>query len=158
MKNIIENFYTAFSKLDAETMVSYYHKDIIFEDPAFGILKGERAKNMWRMLCESQKNKNFQVSFSNIEANENKGTVHWEAHYIFSKTGRTVHNSIQAYFEFKDGKIIKHTDKFNLYNWSKQALGLKGFVLGNTKYFRHKLKAQTNRLLDSYEKNKANSN
>lgn len=59
MKNIIENFYEAFANLDAETMVSYYHDDIVFEDPAFGILKGNRAKNMWRMLCESQKNKDF---------------------------------------------------------------------------------------------------
>lgn len=157
MENVIEKFYKAFSNLDAETMVSCYHDDIVFEDPAFGILKGERAKNMWRMLCESQKNKDFQVNFSNIEANENAGTAHWEAFYTFSKTGRKVHNRIHAKFDFKDGKIIKHTDTFNLHSWAKQALGLKGFVLGKTIYFKNKLKAQTNRLLDNYEKNKAKS-
>lgn len=158
MISLIETFYSAFSDLDSETMVNCYHDDIVFEDPAFGVLKGERAKNMWRMLCDSQKNKDFHVSYSNIKANENEGSATWEATYTFSKTGRKVHNTIYAHFEFKDGKISKHTDVFNLYKWSKQALGLKGYVIGKTKYFSNKLKIQTNRLLDMYEKNKANSN
>ncbi|WP_033958631.1 nuclear transport factor 2 family protein [Psychroserpens jangbogonensis] len=158
MNNVIETFYNAFSNLDAETMASCYHEDIVFEDPAFGVLKGERAKNMWRMLCESQKNKDFQVTFSNITSNNNEGSASWQAFYTFSKTGRKVHNIIDARFEFKDGKIIKHTDTFNLHKWSKQALGLKGFILGRTKYFSNKLKAQTNKLLDHFEKKKASSN
>ncbi|WCO03081.1 nuclear transport factor 2 family protein [Psychroserpens ponticola] len=152
MKDVIETFYKAFNNLDAETMVSCYHDDIIFEDPAFGVLKGKRAKNMWRMLCKSQKNKDFVVKFSNIKATNHEGSASWEAFYTFSKTGRKVHNIIEASFEFKDGKIIKHTDTFNLHKWSKQALGLKGFILGKTMYFSNKLKAQTNRLLDTFEK------
>ncbi|WP_431137527.1 nuclear transport factor 2 family protein [Psychroserpens mesophilus] len=158
MKNVIETFYKAFSNLDAETMVSCYHDNIVFEDPVFGVLKGERAKNMWRMLCESQKGKAFQVTYSNITLSEHEGSATWEAFYVFSKTGRKVHNTIDARFKFKDGKIIEHTDTFNLYKWSKQALGLKGFVIGNTMYFKNKLKVQANRLLDNYEKKKANSN
>ena len=51
MRQLIKDFYQAFAALDAETMASCYHKDILFEDPAFGVLKGEKAKNMWRMLC-----------------------------------------------------------------------------------------------------------
>lgn len=155
MKNLIEKFYNAFTNLDAETMTSCYHDDIVFEDPAFGILKGERAKNMWRMLCESQKDKDFKITYSNIKISEYEGVASWEAFYTFSKTGRKVHNSIEARFEFKDGKIIKHIDTFNLHKWSQQALGLKGLVLGKTKYFSNKLKVQTNRLLDNYEKNKS---
>lgn len=152
MQNVIETFYKAFSNLDAETMVSCYHDDIIFEDPAFGILKGNRAKNMWRMLCDSQKNKDFKVIFSNIEISENNGSASWEAFYTFSKTGRKVHNQIQANFVVKDDKIIKHTDTFNLYKWSKQAMGFKGLVIGKTKFFKNKLKGQTNKMLDKYEK------
>ena len=37
---------------------------------------------------------------------------------------------ISTAYEFKDGKIIKHTDKFDFYRWSRQALGLMGWVLG----------------------------
>jgi ketosteroid isomerase-like protein len=151
MNSIIHNFYQAFDQLDAETMVSYYHKNIVFEDPAFGVLKGDRAKNMWRMLCLNQKKKKFNVIASNITVNENNGSAHWEAHYVFSKTGRKVHNKIDVTFEFKDGKIIKHTDYFNLHNWAKQALGFKGYLIGGTSFFKRKLNAQTNRLLTKFE-------
>lgn len=50
MKSIIEKFYQAFENFDAEGMIEYYHNEIKFEDPAFGVLRGEKAKNMWRML------------------------------------------------------------------------------------------------------------
>lgn len=151
MKKLIETFYNAFKHLDAETMVSCYHKDIVFEDPAFGVLKGNKAKNMWRMLCESQNGKDFKMNFSNIEANTLNGSASWEAFYTFSKTGRKVHNVIRASFEFKDGKIIKHKDDFNLHKWARQALGFKGFLLGNTKFFKSKLNAQTNHFLSKFE-------
>lgn len=150
MEKLITTFYNAFSNLDAETMCSCYHKDVVFEDPAFGILEGNRAKAMWQMLCESQKGKGFKVIASNIEANENEGSAHWEAYYNFSKTGRKVHNKIDAKFEFKDGLIIKHTDEFNLHNWAKQAMGFKGLLFGGMGFFKAKLKKQTNYFLDKY--------
>ena len=151
MDGLIEKFYKAFSELDAEVMASCYHEDIIFEDPAFGVLKGEHAGNMWRMLCQTQKGKNFKVIYSNIQSNEHTGSASWEAFYNFSKTGRKVHNVISASFEFKDGKISKHTDYFNLHSWSKQAMGFKGFLLGGTGFFRKKLNQQTNHLLTKFE-------
>ncbi len=154
MKNIIEEFYDAFSNLDAERMVECYHKDIIFEDPAFGKLKGEKAKNMWRMICQGQKGKNFIVKVSNIkyDSRNSTGSAHWEAHYVFSQTGKKVHNIIDAKFEFKNGKIIKHIDSFNIHTWAKQAMGFKGFILGGTNFFKKKLNIQTNQLLENFEK------
>lgn len=150
-QSIVTKFYQAFTELDAEAMASCYHENVVFKDPAFGTLKGEKACNMWRMLCQSQKGKNFVVEFSNVEADEQTGSAHWEAKYIFSKTGRKVHNKIRAHFEFSDGKIIKHTDVFDLRNWSKQALGFKGALLGGTAFFKKKLQAQTNGMLAKFE-------
>ncbi|MCK5702831.1 MAG: nuclear transport factor 2 family protein, partial [Cyclobacteriaceae bacterium] len=77
---------------------------------------------------------------------------HWEAYYSFSKTGRKVHNIINAEFEFKDGKIIKHIDNFDLYKWSKQALGIQGLILGWTGFFKKKLHKQTNKMLYYFER------
>ncbi|PKV48893.1 ketosteroid isomerase-like protein [Aquimarina sp. MAR_2010_214] len=148
MKKLIETFYTGLSNLDAETMISCYHDDVVFEDPGFGKLKGNRAKGMWRMLCKNARN--FRVEFSHVEANDQKGSAHWEAWYSFSKTGRSVHNKIDAQFEFKDGKIIKHTDDFNLHRWASQAIGWKGALLGGTSFFKKKLNQQTNRMLDKF--------
>ena len=150
MKEIIETFYQAFHNLDAEAMVACYHDDITFQDPAFGLLKGEKAKNMWRMLCQSQKGKDFRVESSNMRYDGNKGHAHWEAYYTFSQTGRKVHNIIEAEFEFLDGKIIKHTDRFDLYRWSLQALGVQGTVIGWSGFFKKKLNAQTNKLLNKF--------
>ena len=147
MENRIEKFYTAFCNLDAETMVNQYHKDIIFEDPAFGKLEGEHAKNMWRMLCQNAKD--IKVDFTNVSFNDNLGRAHWEVIYPFSQTGRAVHNIVTA--KFKDGLIIKHTDSFNLHEWAKQALGFKGFLLGGTGFFKKKLNQQTNQLLVKFE-------
>jgi len=158
MKTLIETFYNAFANLDADTMVSCYHDDIVFKDPAFGVLKGERAKAMWQMLISSQKGKDFKVISSNIKGNENEGSADWEALYLFSKTGRNVHNKINAKFEFKDGLIIKHTDHFNLHQWAKQAMGFKGLVMGRTAYFKSKLQSQTNLLLNIYIEKKSHIN
>lgn len=151
MKSIIEKFYDAFTALDGNAMAACYHPDIAFEDPAFGNLKGEKAKNMWRMLCESQQGKDFQISYSNVSCSDTAGSAHWEAKYVFSQTGRSVHNKIDAEFELKDGLIIKHVDTFNLQKWAKQALGFKGAILGGTAFFKKKLNAQTIAMLAKWE-------
>lgn len=150
-QNIITDFYRAFAQLDGDAMAACYHQKVVFHDPAFGTLKGKRAGNMWRMLCASQKGKDFRVEYSTIEANDRTGSVHWEAKYTFSKTGRRVHNKIEARFEFAEGKIIKHVDEFDLRIWAKQAMGFKGALLGGTAFFRKKLQAQTNGMLSNFE-------
>jgi|TARA_R100000479_G_scaffold51000_3_gene24098 limonene-1,2-epoxide hydrolase len=151
--NIIEQFYQAFENLDAERMVETYHDDVTFEDPAFGVLRGEKAKNMWRMLCSSQQGKDFKVKTTHIEYTPEKGTARWEAYYTFGKKQRKVHNVINAKFEFKDGKIINHLDRFNLYKWSKQSMGITGFLLGWTAFFKKKLNKQTHMRLSQFEQN-----
>ncbi|WP_108869492.1 nuclear transport factor 2 family protein [Aquimarina aquimarini] len=148
MDELITTFYTALNNRDAETMISCYHDDVIFEDPAFGKLKGDRAKNMWRMLCKNAKD--FKLEFSEIETNDQIGSAKWQAWYTFSKTGRSIHNKISAQFEFKNGKIIKHTDHFNLRRWASQAIGWKGSLLGGTGFFKKKLILQTNTMLDKF--------
>jgi hypothetical protein len=150
MKAIIEKFYTAFENLDGVKMAECYHPEIIFEDPAFGKLKGERAKKMWMMLCKSQKGKDFKIIFSDIKYEKGKGTAKWDAFYTFSQTGRKVHNEVFASFEFKDNLIVKHYDDFNLHKWAKQAMGFKGFLLGGTAYFKSKLQEKTNKLLNEF--------
>lgn len=151
MQQTIKTFYTAFQHKDAEQMVSLYHDDIEFTDPAFGTLKGVKAKNMWRMLLANSKD--LSLEFSQISANEHSGKAHWEANYTFGQTGRKVLNKIDAEFTFKDGKIIKHVDSFNLKTWAKQALGFKGALIGGTAFFKRKLNQKTNALLAKFEKN-----
>ncbi len=149
MKKVIATFYDSFKKLDAEAMIECYSENIVFEDPAFGILNGEKANNMWRMLC--QNSKDLKIDYRGVSISGNQGRAIWEAHYTFSQSGRKVHNIIHSKFEFENGKISKHTDTFDLRIWAKQALGFKGFLLGGTSFFKKKLNAQTNKLLIKFE-------
>ena len=149
-EQIIEEFYAAFAEGNAETMASCYHTDIVFEDPAFGKLEGKDASDMWHMLIERAKG-NLEISFSDIQADEKIGSAKWIAKYHFSKTNRNVINKIKANFEFKDGLIIKHTDSFNFYEWSKQALGTTGLLLGWTSFLHKKVQHQALESLRKYQ-------
>lgn len=148
---LVTKFYTAFANADAEAMASCYSDNIQFEDPAFGILKNEDAKNMWRMLVGRSKGQ-IKISFSNIQTNEKTGSANWRAEYVFGDTGRKVINVIAAEFEFENGKIVKHTDHFDMWKWSRQALGLKGFLLGWTPFMQRKIQQRTGNLLRSFVK------
>jgi hypothetical protein len=103
---------------------------------------------MWEMLCANAKN--FELTFSDVAADEQTGRAHWEARYDFSATGRRVHNKIDAEFEFQDGKIIKHTDTFDFWKWSGQALGPAGSVLGWTPLLRNKVQKQAREKLAKF--------
>lgn len=149
-EQIIEEFYAAFAAQNPETMASCYHPDVIFEDPAFGKLNGKDAADMWHMLIERAKG-NLQIEFSDIHANAQSGSAKWTATYHFSKTNRKVVNKIKAYFEFKDGLIIKHTDSFDFWNWSKQALGTPGLLLGWSSFLRKKVQQQALEALRKYQ-------
>ncbi|MEO6521049.1 MAG: nuclear transport factor 2 family protein [Mucilaginibacter sp.] len=146
-KQLIEKFYQSFAARDADGMVACYADDIRFEDPAFGPLKGNDAKNMWRMLL---KNPDIQITFNNVKADDNTGSADWVAVYTFSRTGRKVTNRVSATFEFKDGKISKHTDRFNIWKWAGQAMGLKGYLLGWTPLMRNGIQKQAVGLLTKY--------
>jgi limonene-1,2-epoxide hydrolase len=148
-KKIISSFYEAFSKGKAEEMVSYYHSDIVFEDPAFGHLQGSEAKAMWKMLIERSKG-NIKITFSDIKAVEKNGSASWEAAYIFGPEKRKVVNKINATFEFKDDKIIRHTDHFDVWKWASQALGWKGWLLGWTPIMKKQIQKQSRALLKKY--------
>lgn len=153
VKKIAEQFYTAFAKGDVEAMISYYDDQIEFEDPAFGKLKGDEVKKMWKMLIERSKG-NLKVDFKVNETTENTARVNWEARYPISKTGRHIHNKITTELTFANGKIIKHTDHFNLWKWAHQAIGWKGLIFGWTPAVQSKIRKLSRALLDSYQEKK----
>ncbi len=115
---------------------------------------------MWAMLIENlKKNKDgWQLEFKNINCNETEGSCRWEAHYVFSATGRQVHNIIEANFQFKDGLIIRHADSFDFYRWARMAFGIKGTIIGWAPFFRRMVQSRVNGLLKRFmEKNQPGS-
>lgn len=153
-QQVIEEFYSGFAAGNAKTMESCYHKDIQFQDPAFGILKGNDVIDMWEMLIEKSEG-NLKIEFSDVEADDLTGSANWVAEYHFGKNNRKVVNYIRSSFEFKDGLIIRHVDHFNIWNWAKQALGLSGYVLGWTGFMQQKIQQRAIHSLRMFQKRKA---
>lgn len=148
-EQLIQQFYTAFQNGDAPAMKQCYHSEIQFRDPAFGLLKGEQAAMMWKMLLERAKG-NIKIEYTDTKADDTHGTAKWVAHYTFSQTNRKVVNHISAEFQLKEGLIYKHSDNFNVWKWSQQALGWKGLLLGWTGFFQQKIQEKALYSLKKY--------
>ena len=144
---LIERFYLALRRRDSDTMAACYHPEVHFSDEAFD-LHGDEAGLMWQMLCS--RGKDMQLEYGQILADDQTGSAHWEARYTFSATGRKVHNSIDANFEFRDGLIVRHVDRFNFWRWSRQALGMPGLLLGWSGFLQKKVRANAAAGLAAY--------
>lgn len=146
---LIEKFYASFAEGDAEGMIACYHDEVTFSDPAFGTLSGDRAKAMWRMLL-SDSDSELTVHYFDIEAEGDQGKAQWLAKYIFGPKRRLVINEVSAVFTFKAGKIFTHVDDFDLWRWTRQALGMAGTFMGWSDYMRSKVQATTKERLDKF--------
>jgi ketosteroid isomerase-like protein len=149
---LLTKFYTSFKNRDFKGMVECYHPEVEFGDALFD-LRGDAAAGMWYMLCKNATD--LQVKLVDVTANDRQGIAHWEATYNFSETGRAVHNIVEATFEFKDGRIIKHQDDWDFWRWSHMALGMMGRLLGWTPLIRGVLKKKAGqRLVEFIEKHR----
>lgn len=125
---VLTRFYRAFTARDGDAMAACYAPDVEFSDPVFVGLRGAEAGAMWRMLCGRATD--LRIEFTEPVVAGDRGQVHWDAWYTYSATGRQVHNRIEGSFVLRNGLIAVHHDRFDLYRWTRQALGLKGTVLG----------------------------
>lgn len=137
-EQLITNFYIAFQQKDYATMQACYADNTTFSDEVFVNLNAGQVKAMWEMLIKS--GKDLKLEFKNVTTSEKTGSAEWIATYTFSATGKKVVNHIYASFEFENGKISKHNDRFSFYKWSRQALGLVGLLLGWTDFLKQKIR------------------
>lgn len=151
MKNdaVLERFYSSFQKGDAMGMSSCYHDSVTFTDPAFGRLKGKEVRAMWTMLL-SKKESELKIEYSGITADEKSGKAHWIATYKYGPQKRKVVNKINSRFIFSENKILEQVDDFDLWTWSRQALGPIGLLLGWTPFLRKKIQTMARKSLHSF--------
>lgn len=145
---LIERFYAAFARRDWAGMAACYHPEVHFSDEVFD-LRGADAGLMWRMLVTS--GRDLTLEYREISADERSGRARWDARYTFSATGRKVLNRIDASFEFRDGLIVRHVDRFDFWTWSRQALGLPGLLLGWSSLLRSKVRARAEKNLAAFK-------
>jgi ketosteroid isomerase-like protein len=145
---ILRRFYEAFQRRDATAMAACYATDVHFSDEVFPDLRGPQAAAMWAMLLA--RGKDLRITFADVTADDARGTATWEAWYTFSGTGRPVHNVIRAEFTFRDGRIVRHVDRFDFWRWARQALGPAGLLLGWTPFLRGKVRDTAARSLAAW--------
>lgn len=148
---LITNFYQAFANHDIDGMLACYADDVVFTDPAFGRLEGKDAHDMWRMLLSRGGGAN-KITLADVSVDgEEKGSAEWWARYNYGESKRPVVNQVFASFVIRDGKIVTHTDRFDMWKWSRQALGLNGLLLGWTPFLRNKVQQTTNEMLAKFQ-------
>jgi hypothetical protein len=126
---VVAGFYEAFARRDFLGMACSYDPNIEFTDSIFGTLRGKRALAMWAMLTSQATD--LEVRYSRVRGDAKAGQAHWDARYSFPFLAFTNHveNSIDATFELRGGKIVRHVDTFDLRRWMKMALWPLGGVV-----------------------------
>ncbi len=141
----IRRLYDAFARLDADTMAACYAPDAVFDDEAFSLRGAREIGGMWKMLCTATQAKGaaaWKLTYRDVRADAAGGSAHWDAHYLFSATGREVDNAIDSRFTFTpQGLIATQRDRFDFWRWSRQALGAPGLLLGWSPMLRKKVRA-----------------
>ena len=135
--SVVTRFYTAFAARDARAMGACYADDACFSDPAFGDLDAIQARAMWQMLLG--RSTGLRITFTVLQEDARAGACEWHAHYTFTCTGRMVRNSILSEFVLRDGLIVEQCDHFDFWRWSRQALGMPGWLLGWSPWLRNKV-------------------
>ncbi len=137
-QQLITKFYTCFQNKDYKGMQACYADNGTFSDEVFVNLNSAQVKAMWEMLCV--RGKDLTLNFKNVQINGLQGSAEWIAYYTFGASGRKVVNHVKASFVIENGKIIKHTDVFKFYKWTRQALGMTGVLLGWTGFLKKKVR------------------
>lgn len=121
-ERVVSRFYEAFARKDFPGMACNYDPNVEFTDSIFGTLEGKRALAMWAMLIAE--GTDLVVVPSKVRTEGGVTRAHWDAHYTvpFLAFDNKVHNSIEATFELRGGKIVRHRDKFDLRRWMQMAL------------------------------------
>ena len=145
---VITNLYEALARRDHEAMAQCYHDEATFSDPVFDDLEGPEIAAMWHMLCEQ--GTDLEVTYGNIRADGDRGSATWEARYTFGASGRRIHNRISSTFTFEDGLIKTQSDDFDLYRWTRQAVGWSGTLVGWTRNAKSKVRQIGEENLDRF--------
>jgi len=149
---LIDHFYASFARRDAAAMAACYAPDARFRDPVFD-LQGADVPAMWAMFCE--RGRDLTLEWRDVRADDAGGSARWEPRYTFSVTGRPVHNIIDSRFTFRDGRIATHDDTFDVWRWSRMALGPKGELLGWTPFVKKAIRSEAQRGFDGWKARRA---
>lgn len=118
---------------------SLYHPKAEYMDELFS-LKYREILALWYscMLPEMK----LEVKVKSIEQFKDVVVTKWTISYTISSINRRITLDEIGRFEFEDGLIIRHTDKYSFHSWCTQALGVAGMLASWSKWLRSKVRNQ----------------
>lgn len=147
---LIRRYYDAFAALDGSAMAACYHPQASFSDPVFPDLRGAEPGAMWRMLtAAAARTGGLRLDYRIACADERQAQVLWETDYVY-RGDRKVHNSVRSTLTFRDAAILSQVDEFAFWPWSRQALGLTGWLAGWLPAYRRAVQRAARAQLDRF--------
>jgi ketosteroid isomerase-like protein len=143
---LIRRFYARLAARDAEGALACYHPEVFFSDPLHPRLRGEPARDLWRLRLGDPA---FgEIALEEASADANGALTRWTAHGVVR--GRPVTIRGRSMFAFRDGRIVRHYDHYSLWRWTAQAFGSVGAALGWFGPFRWALRTRAARALERF--------
>ncbi len=150
----IVDFYAAFKRLDPAAMQAAYAPEARFSTPLFQLQGAEQIGALWAMLCDAIDRRSldqWRLEVSEVEATAQRGRARWQPHWRIRASGCVVQGVTDAAFSFDSrGRILSHDECFSFWHWSRQALGLRGVLLGWTPLWRDHVGAWARQSLHDY--------
>ena len=128
---VLDRFYGALTRGDAETMAGLYAPEAHFQDAVF-TLDGPDIGAMWRTLLGRARD--FSVTYTIAQIAPGRGSVEWTARYLFGGKHPVI-NVILSELKLENGLIVDQRDAFDFPRWASQALGLPGRLFGRFGWF-----------------------
>jgi hypothetical protein len=144
----IETYFDAFSKGDYRTMRSLCDPKITFNDPVYTSLQGKSVFALHHFMAERRICPT--ITIRSISEKGNRVKVKWTNEYEYATYKTHISIDVRSIFHFEHTSIISQTDQYNLWKWSKMALGFTGTYLGWTPMFRSTLRRSSQQSLATF--------
>lgn len=128
---VVNRFFESYQRSDWQSMARCYHDKASFSDPIYPDLREENIVYLW--FSRLSKHQSIDLQYRVVFADERKAQVEWTAISPFN--GKAVKIEGLSTFALWDETIVRHVDEFSFVKWSRQAQGLKGWLLGGSRFY-----------------------
>lgn len=138
-EELVSNYIHAWLKRDVVAAANCLHPDFKYwETIAGGMYKTAFFRYLQTWFGSSNE---MLFTYDFFDAGENIAYIQYQSYFRYPGTGRQVKINVLAEICCQDNLIISQKDYINLYDFSKQAYGIWGWLFGWT-LFMHKMLAR----------------
>lgn len=143
---VVDRFFEALRRADDAVINACYHPQISYSDPLFEDLRGARVALRWRLLLREAQS--FSLEHELVFADERKVQVQWTVDYALK--GKKIRLPILSTLAIWDNLIVRQVDEYEFWQYSRQAQGFAGLLLGGIEPFQQLVKRRARSDLERF--------